>query len=103
MQKILINILILVGLSGCGIYQADIVQGNEVSAEQLQQVQVGMDKTMVKRLLGTPLVQGAFDSNRWEYYYSLRRDGEVIKHSLLTLNFQGERLASIEGKPALEK
>jgi len=100
MQKILIHIIIATILSACSVYRADVEQGNLVTAEEMAKLSVGMDKRTVQGLLGSPLVEDAFDSNRWDYYYSLRRDGKLVKKSLLTLNFENGRLVKFEGQPS---
>ena len=100
MQKILIHIVLIGFLSACSIYRPDVEQGNMVSAEQLAKVSIGMDKRTVQGLLGTPLVEDAFRKDRWDYYYSLRRDGKLVKQTLLTLSFENGRLAKIDGQPA---
>jgi outer membrane protein assembly factor BamE len=100
MQKILIHIVLIGLLSACSIYRPDVEQGNMVSAEQLAKVSIGMDKRTVQGLLGTPLVEDAFRNDRWDYYYSLRRDGKLVKQTLLTLSFENGRLAKIDGQPA---
>ncbi|MBD3671307.1 MAG: outer membrane protein assembly factor BamE [Gammaproteobacteria bacterium] len=100
MQKILIHILVIGLLSGCAIYRAEVEQGNMVSEDMLQQVQPGMDKASVLRILGTPLVQDPFHHQRWDYYYSLKRDGRQIEQNRLTLYFESDRLTRIEGKAA---
>lgn len=98
MQKILIHIALLSLLSACSVYRADVEQGNLVSAEQMARLSIGMDKSSVRHLLGTPLVEDAFDADRWNYYYSLRQDGKLVKKSLLSLDFENGRLAKIEGQ-----
>jgi outer membrane protein assembly factor BamE len=100
MQKILIHIVLLGMLSACSIYRADVEQGNLVSAEQVAKLSIGMDKRTVQGVLGTPLVRDAFRHDRWDYYYSLRQDGKLVKRTLLTLRFDNDRLAKIEGLPA---
>ena len=71
-----------------------------VSAEMLAKVSIGMDKQTVQGLLGTPLVRDPFDDNRWDYYYSLRKDGKQVKQTLLSLNFENGRLVKIDGQAA---
>lgn len=100
MQKILIHIVLATIVSACSVYRADVEQGNLVSAEQMAKLSVGMDKASVRAVLGTPLIVDAFNSNRWDYYYSLRQDGKLTKRSLLSLNFENGKLKSFEGQPA---
>src|SRR5258706_16476970 len=61
-------------LGGC-VYRLPIQQGNHLDAEKIGMVKSGMTRTQVKYLLGTPIVPGAFNNDRWdyEYYLKLRR------------------------------
>lgn len=58
-------------LCGC-VYRLPIQQGNHLDAEAVGQVKVGMTRTQVRYLLGTPMVPGAFNNDRWDYTYYLK-------------------------------
>ena len=77
-------------MSAC-VYRMDIQQGNLLDAEQVEQLEVGMTRSQVRFLLGTPMVIDAFDANRWDYMYSLRhgRSREVTKRHLVVWAFAG--------------
>ena len=83
-------------LSAC-VYRMDIQQGNLLDAEQVDQLEVGMTRSQVRFLLGTPMVIDAFDANRWDYMYSLRqgRTREVTKRHLVVW-FDGDTVTRIE-------
>jgi outer membrane protein assembly factor BamE len=55
-------------LSGC-VYRLDIQQGNYLEGKSVDQLQVGMTRTQVRYLLGTPMVPDIFDRDRWDYLY----------------------------------
>ena len=57
--------------SGC-VYRANISQGNLVKEEDLAQVELGMTKSQVRFLLGTPMIDDPFDKDRWDYVYYLK-------------------------------
>ncbi len=57
--------------SGC-VYRANIAQGNLIKQEDLDQVELGMTKNQVRFLLGTPMIDDAFNKDRWDYVYFLR-------------------------------
>ena len=59
-------------LSGC-VYRMNIQQGNYLEGRTVDQLQVGMTRTQVRYLLGTPMVPDAFDKERWDYLYYFRR------------------------------
>ena len=50
----------------------DIQQGNYLEGKSVDQLQVGMTRTQVRYLLGTPLVPDCFDKDRWDYLYYFR-------------------------------
>ncbi len=71
-------LLATVALSGC-VYRANISQGNLIKQDDLDQVEVGMTKSQVRFLLGTPMIDDPFHSDRWDYVYYLkigRRDAD---------------------------
>ena len=57
--------------SGC-VYRMPIQQGNHLDAATIAQVQPGMTRSQVRYLLGTPMVPGSFDTDRWDYDYYLK-------------------------------
>ncbi len=70
--------LLIIGLTNCsnlrfpGVYKIDVAQGNIVTQDLLDKLQVGMNPNQVKYVLGAPLVEDTFNTNRWDYYYSLK-------------------------------
>lgn len=89
------------GLSGCNfnsyIYRPDVHQGNLVTEEMIEQLQIGMSSQQVLFLMGEPLVQSQFHRNRWDYtYYYNPRYGSVESRRV-TLRFDdNDKLISIE-------
>jgi outer membrane protein assembly factor BamE len=95
-------------LAGCGSmtsftgdtfkpYVPDVVQGNFVSKEQRQALTPGMARAQVRDILGTPLVTSLFHADRWDYAFSIRRQGVPPQTFQLTVFFKGDVLQSIEG------
>src|SRR5215469_8029284 len=71
MRSILASLALLLfaaTLCGC-VYKMDVQQGNYLEGKTVDQLQVGMTRTQVRYLLGTPLVPDVFDKNRWDYLY----------------------------------
>jgi outer membrane protein assembly factor BamE len=83
-------------LAAC-VYRMDVQQGNLLDAEQVDQVEVGMTRSQVRFLLGTPMVIDSFNADRWDYVYSLRRghEREVTRRHLVVW-FEGDKVARIE-------
>ncbi len=74
MQKYIVLIVALLALgvsSGC-VYRANISQGNFVEQEDLDQLEVGMTRSQVRFLLGTPMIDDPFHRDRWDYVYFLK-------------------------------
>jgi outer membrane protein assembly factor BamE len=67
----LATLLAALALGGC-VYRMDIQQGNYLEGKSVDQLQVGMTRTQVRYLLGTPLVPDVFDKDRWDYLYYFR-------------------------------
>jgi outer membrane protein assembly factor BamE len=83
-----------VSLSGCVTkpYKADVVQGNFVSSEQVAALKAGMSKVQVRNILGTPLLTDLFHADRWDYVFTIERDGVPSQPRHLTTYFKGETL-----------
>jgi outer membrane protein assembly factor BamE len=62
----------LAASSGC-VYRMNIQQGNFLEARTVNQLQVGMTRSQVRYLLGTPMVPDAFDKERWDYLYFFKK------------------------------
>ena len=85
---------IIISLNGCGIlYKPDIQQGNEITAQMMSELQPGMTRREVVRILGTPLIRDPFNKDRWDFYYSLK-DGKTgqVEQYLTSLIFTDDRL-----------
>jgi outer membrane protein assembly factor BamE len=89
-------LILALGLSAC-VYRMDVQQGNLLDVEQVDQVEVGMTRSQVRFLLGTPMVIDAFDANRWDYVYTLRRGHERhVTRRHLVVWFDGDKVARVE-------
>jgi outer membrane protein assembly factor BamE len=56
-------------------YKPDVVQGNVVTTEQITQVKPGMSRAQVRDILGSPLITDPFHGDRWDYVFTLKRQG----------------------------
>jgi outer membrane protein assembly factor BamE len=91
-------LLLGLGLSGCGlIYKVDVQQGNLLDKRLVEQLKPGMSKRQVALALGTPSVTSPFAQSRWDYVSSIKRRGKDMETRTLTLTFDGDALARIEG------
>jgi outer membrane protein assembly factor BamE len=95
---VLLQVALLLGVSAC-VYRMPVQQGNHLDQTSVNQVKAGMTRAQVRYLLGTPMVPGGFDNNRWDYEYYLKmrrlqtpRRGHVIVH------FTNDLVDSIHGE-----
>ena len=59
-------------LAAC-VYRIDIQQGNLLEEDDINKVDVGMTRSQVQFVLGTPMVSDSFHRDRWDYAYYYRR------------------------------
>ncbi|MBO9481651.1 outer membrane protein assembly factor BamE [Salinisphaera sp. G21_0] len=80
-----------------GAYKIDIQQGNVITREMVNQLRPGMTRAQVQYVMGTPLIEDTFNSNRWDYIYSLQPGGKSREQKTVTLFFVNDQLHSIQG------
>ncbi len=78
-------------------YKVEVVQGNVVTKEQAAQVKPGMSRAQVRDILGSPLLADAFHADRWDYVFTIRRQGTEPQRRRIVVRFEGERLKGMEG------
>lgn len=78
-------------------YKVEIVQGNFVSKEQVQALQPGMSREQVRQILGTPLVTDMFHAARWDYVFTMHRQGVPPQERHLTVFFKDDAMDRFEG------
>jgi outer membrane protein assembly factor BamE len=78
-------------------YKVEVVQGNFVSREQVEALKSGMTRQQVRDILGTPLVTSVFHADRWDYVFTLQRQGTQPQERKLAVFFKGDLLERFEG------
>ncbi len=97
MKTIFLSLTLALLLQGCTIYKIDIQQGNEVTAKMLANIEIGMSKEEVRKVLGYPLINDPFHADRWDYYFYIRKGATgKSKQWSATLHFTGDVLSDIE-------
>jgi outer membrane protein assembly factor BamE len=97
-------------LSACGgdpfwlprAHKISIQQGNLLNEAQVSTVTVGMERELVRNLIGTPVVATPFRSNRWDYVYTRAPAGSKVKARRVTLFFEDDKVARIDSNQDLE-
>jgi outer membrane protein assembly factor BamE len=84
-------------LSAVTPYKVEVVQGNFVSKEQVAALKPGMSRQQVREILGTSLLNDVFHANRWDYVFTIRRQGVEPQERHLTVFFNGELMDRFEG------
>jgi len=80
-------------------YKVEVVQGNFVSKEQVEALRPGMTRQQVREILGTPMLIDVFHANRWDYVFTIERQGVASQQRRLTVFFNGELLERFDGDP----
>lgn len=77
-------------------YRIEIVQGNVVTKEQAEAVKPGMSRAQVRDILGSPLLTDLFHADRWDYVFTIRRQGAEPQRRSVVARFEGEVLKSLD-------
>lgn len=76
-------------------YKVEVVQGNVITSEQAALVKPGMTRAQVRDILGSPLLTDVFHADRWDYIFTIRRQGATPQRRQVTVMFDGDALKSI--------
>lgn len=99
----LLVVAILTSLVGCsyfqfpGVHKIYVQQGHVLNQDMIDDLEVGMSKSQVRFVLGTPLTADAFNQDRWDYYYSLRRGDETLRKRAMTVYFEDDKMTRFSG------
>lgn len=77
-------------------YKIDVIQGNVVTREQLAVLQPGMQRAQVRDVLGTSLLTSVFHEDRWDYVFTLKRQGAEPQSRRVTVFFKNDVLERVE-------
>ena len=78
------------------IYKPSIMQGSVLEIEAVEKLQLGMSKSTVMNLIGSPSIKDPFHQYQWDYiHHSTLNDEQVIQYRL-RLVFDGDVLVEID-------
>jgi outer membrane protein assembly factor BamE len=77
-------------------YRVDVVQGNVVTREQAALIKPGMSRAQVRDILGSPLLTDIFHADRWDYVFTIRRQGAEPQRRRIVVLFDGDKLKSMD-------
>ena len=78
------------------VYKPSIMQGSVLEIEAVEKLQLGMSKTTVMNLIGSPSINDPFHQYQWDYIHHSIINGEQVTHYRLRLIFDGDVLAEID-------
>ena len=108
MVRLLPVILACFVLSACSIpkpsiprvYKATVQQGNVLTQEMIDKLKPGMTRSQVAFIMGEPILRNTFDSDRWDYIYTIEVPGYFNQEMRMSLFFEDDLLAYFTGDMA---
>jgi outer membrane protein assembly factor BamE len=106
MQKYILILTVLIVsslLTGCstlqfpGVYKIAVEQGNIITQEMIDQLKPGMSRDQVEYIMGTALVKDSFNSDRWDYVYTIRRGDQDLEQQRMSIFFKADNLDYFTG------
>ena len=96
----IITLLMITSIAGCGsfslLHHPKFEQGNLVKAQKVAQLKLGMSKTEVAVLLGTPVLVNTFSTHRWQYVYLLQHGRKTLEEQRLIVTFEKDKVVTID-------
>ncbi|MDM4766955.1 outer membrane protein assembly factor BamE [Pelomonas sp. SE-A7] len=77
-------------------YRVEVVQGNVLTKELVSKVKPGMPRAQIRDLLGSPMLADAFHEDRWDYVFTIQRQGAPKQHRKVVALFEGDKLKTLE-------
>lgn len=105
MKTSILAVALMLGLSACAprlveklpYYKMPVVQGVQLDSRAVLAVQPGMTREQVQMEIGAPVLRPSFRADRWDYVYEVGKGGKVREQRNLTVFFQGDTVARVEG------
>lgn len=80
------------------MHSPEINQGNFITSELIEQLEVGMTRDQVRDLFGYPAAQNPFRGERWDFVYYLDSGYRDNQHSHLVVWFDGDEVSRFENR-----
>ena len=79
------------------VFRIDIQQGNLLEDVDVARIEVGMTRSQVQFVLGTPMIVDSFHRDRWDYaYYLTRGRSKDVDRRWIVVYFEDDRVSRIE-------
>ncbi|SEK41690.1 Beta-barrel assembly machine subunit BamE [Colwellia chukchiensis] len=96
-----LTIVIALFISACSswVYRIDVPQGNYLEQKDIDKLQIGMTKEQVKYVLGSPVVEDAFNNDTWHYVYRFKsgRSDKFNSKKQFTITFENNKVVDAKG------
>ena len=79
------------------MHKLTVQQGNVITQEMIDQLKPGMSRSQVSYIMGDPVFRNSFNSNRWDYIYTIELPGIFNDERRVSLYFDNDRLAYFTG------
>jgi outer membrane protein assembly factor BamE len=77
-------------------YRVEVVQGNVITSEQAAVAKPGLSRAQVRDVLGSPLLADPFHADRWDYVFTIRRQGAAPQLRRVVVRFKNDVLESFD-------
>lgn len=102
--KLIVVTTLVVLLGGCsklpGVHKITIQQGNVITQEMIDKLKPGMSRTQVAFIMGEPVMRNTFNSDRWDYVYSIDAPRYKQEPMRVSLYFTNDLLSHFTGAMA---
>ena len=78
------------------LYKPSIMQGSVLEIEAVEKLELGMSKSAVMNLIGSPSINDPFHQYQWDYIHHSTINGEQVLHYRLRLIFDEDGLSEID-------
>lgn len=95
-RRLVLLLICLAAVNAC-VYRIDVQQGNLLEDNDIDAVQIGMTRSQIRFVLGTPMVEDAFHRDRWDYIYFFRKGrSKIADRRWVIVYFDGDRVRDIQ-------
>ncbi|MBA2490414.1 MAG: outer membrane protein assembly factor BamE [Gammaproteobacteria bacterium] len=88
--------LVLAGCSVFSVHRIDVRQGNALKQRDVEQLEIGMNPEQVTYLLGNPLIDDSYHTDRWDYVYYYDPGYGQTEQRRLTVFFESGQVIRIK-------
>lgn len=92
-------------LSGCSltklrlprVHKLTVQQGNVITQDMIDKLKPGMSRSQVAYIMGEPIFRNPFNSQRWDFIYTIELPGVFADERRVSLYFYDGQLAYFTG------